>query len=86
MVTVQTGEFSQQANLDVVSLSISDPIPEPVDPTGGVRATNETGKNVILSKVSYPYMNKFRQRVFVTFERFSVIWAYFEGWNMYQIL
>lgn len=53
---LQTGEFSQQANLDVVSLSISDPIPEPVDPTGGVRATNETGKNVFLSKIRYPYM------------------------------
>lgn len=54
---VQTGELSQKADLDVVSLSISDPIPEPVDPTGGVRATNETGKNVILSKIRYAYMN-----------------------------
>lgn len=41
---VQTGELAQQAQLEVVSLSLSDPIPEPVDPTGGVRATNETGK------------------------------------------
>ena len=41
---VQTGELSQQADLEVISLSMSDPIPEPVDPTGGVRATNETGK------------------------------------------
>lgn len=41
---VQTGELSQQAQLEVVSLSITDPLPEPVDPTGGVRATNETGK------------------------------------------
>lgn len=54
---VQTGELSQKADLDVVSLSISDPIPEPVDPTGGVRATNETGKNVFISKIRYPYMN-----------------------------
>lgn len=86
MEKVQTGELSQKADLDVVSLSISDPIPEPVDPTGGVRATNETGKKVFLSKIRYPYMNLFRQRVFVTFERLSVIWAYFGGWNMYQIL
>lgn len=57
MEKVQTGELSQKADLDVVSLSISDPISEPVDPTGGVRATNETGKNVILSKIRYAYMN-----------------------------
>ena len=41
---VQTGELAQEAQVEVVSLSVSDPIPEPVDPTGGVRATNETGK------------------------------------------
>lgn len=41
---VQTGELAQQAQVEVVSLQVSDPIPAPVDPTGGVRATNETGK------------------------------------------
>lgn len=41
---VQRGALAQQANVTVVSLSISDPIPPPVDLTGGVRATNETGK------------------------------------------
>ena len=40
---VQTGEFADQNQVQVVSLSVSDPIPPPVDPTGGVRATNETG-------------------------------------------
>ena len=41
---VQTGEVAQTAEVEIVSLQMSDPIPPPVDPTGGVRATNETGK------------------------------------------
>ena len=40
---VQTGEVAQTAEVEIVSLQMSDPIPPPVDPTGGVRATNETG-------------------------------------------
>jgi len=40
---IQTGEAAQTAGVEIVSLEISDPIPPPVDPTGGVRATNETG-------------------------------------------
>ena len=41
---VQTGAVAQSAGVEIVSLQVSDPIPPPVDPTGGVRATNETGK------------------------------------------
>ena len=41
---VQTGEAARTAGVEIVSLEMSDPIPPPVDPTGGVRATNETGK------------------------------------------
>lgn len=41
--TVQTGAVAQTFGVEIVSLQMSDPIPPPVDPTGGVRATNETG-------------------------------------------
>lgn len=41
---VQTGAVAQTAGIEILSLQMSDPIPPPVDPTGGVRATNETGK------------------------------------------
>lgn len=41
---VQTGAVAQTAGVEILSLQMSDPIPPPVDPTGGVRATNETGK------------------------------------------
>ena len=41
---VQTGEVAQTAGVEILSLQMSDPIPPPVDLTGGVRATNETGK------------------------------------------
>ena len=54
---VQTGELAQQAQLEVVSLSVTDPIPEPVDPTGGVRATNETGKYVDFNRLLSKYEN-----------------------------
>lgn len=40
---VQTGAVAQKAEVEIVSLQVSDPIPAPVDPTGGIRATNETG-------------------------------------------
>lgn len=45
---VQTGQLARQLNTEIVSLDITDPIPEPVDPTGGVRATNETCKFLIM--------------------------------------
>lgn len=31
--------------LDVLSIDVVDPEPPRVDPTGGIRATNETGKS-----------------------------------------
>lgn len=31
-------------NLEVLSIDVADPEPPRTDPTGGVRATNETGK------------------------------------------
>lgn len=42
---VQTGEITQSLNntVSVVSAAIEEPEPPPVDPTGGVRATPETG-------------------------------------------
>ena len=41
---VQTGELLKGSNgTSIVSAAIEDPIPPPVDPTGGVRATNQTG-------------------------------------------
>ena len=30
-------------DVEVVSMALTEPEPEPVDPTGGIRATNETG-------------------------------------------
>ena len=39
---VQSGALAEKIG-PVLSLDVSDPIPPPVDPTGGVRATNETG-------------------------------------------
>lgn len=41
---VQTGVLAQSLNISVQTLAVADPVPEPVDPTGGVRATNETGE------------------------------------------
>lgn len=42
---VQTGALSQSVEgLQVTGLTVLDPVPPPVDPTGGVRATNLTGK------------------------------------------
>ena len=40
----QTGAVAASSGLDIVALSVKDPDPVPVDPTGGVRATNLTGK------------------------------------------
>ena len=41
---VQTGAVAQSVGIQITSLQVSDPILPPVDPTGGVRASNETGK------------------------------------------
>ena len=40
---IQTGELTQQLNVSVVSATIEEPEPPPEDPTGGVRATPDTG-------------------------------------------
>ena len=39
----QTGELSSSLGLKVDVISVVEPEADPVDPTGGVRATNETG-------------------------------------------
>ncbi|XP_070541075.1 fibrocystin-L-like [Ptychodera flava] len=39
----QTGGLDDDLGLTILSMSVTDPIDTPVDPTGGVRATNETG-------------------------------------------
>ena len=41
---VQSGELGEAMGEQVISLGVVEPIPAPVDPTGGVRATNETGE------------------------------------------
>jgi hypothetical protein len=41
---VQTGGLEESLNISIRSFAMSEPVPDPVDPTGGVRATNETGK------------------------------------------
>jgi hypothetical protein len=40
---IQTGELSEGIGLMVVNADVTEPLPPVVDPTGGVRATNETG-------------------------------------------
>jgi hypothetical protein len=41
--TLQSGELSTALNTSISSLVMTDPVEPAVDPTGGVRATNETG-------------------------------------------
>lgn len=43
---VQTGALSESLNLTVEDFAMTEPAPEPEDPTGGIRATNESGKSV----------------------------------------
>lgn len=40
----QTGVLQNATNLSISSLSVTPPEPIRADPTGGVRASNETGK------------------------------------------
>lgn len=40
---VQTGALGESLNISVQTLAVTNPVSEPVDPTGGLRATNETG-------------------------------------------
>ncbi|XP_072177767.1 fibrocystin-L-like [Diadema setosum] len=39
----QEGDLGSDLNISISTLAMVDPVAEPVDPTGGVRATNETG-------------------------------------------
>lgn len=40
---MQTGGLEEAIGVQVTYLAMTDPVDTPVDPTGGVRATNETG-------------------------------------------
>ena len=42
--STQTGQLAAATGLNVDVITVTEPTPPPVDPTGGVRATNETGK------------------------------------------
>ena len=42
---VQTGGLSESLNVVVEDFAMAEPVAEPVDSTGGVRATNESGMN-----------------------------------------
>ena len=42
--SAQTGSLSSATGLNLDVVTVTEPTPPPVDPTGGVRATNETGK------------------------------------------
>ena len=46
MDQVQTGALSESLNITVENFAMAEPVDEPVDPTGGIRATNESGKSV----------------------------------------
>ena len=50
VTSFQTGALTQllsdNLNLTVEEFAAAEPEPEPVDPTGGVRASNETGEDV----------------------------------------
>lgn len=41
----QTGGLSRSLNITVQNFVMAEPVPKPVDPTGGVRATNESGSS-----------------------------------------
>lgn len=42
--STQTGSLSSATGIDLDVVTVTEPTPPPVDPTGGVRASNETGK------------------------------------------
>ena len=41
----QTGALGASLALDLAVITVEEPEPEPVDPLGGKKATNESGKN-----------------------------------------
>ena len=43
--STQTGSLSSATGLNLDVVTVTEPTPPPVDPTGGVRATLETGKS-----------------------------------------
>ena len=45
----QTGVLQNATNLTISSLSVTPPEPIRADPMGGVRASNETGKCIIIT-------------------------------------
>ena len=40
---MQSGELSAYFGVTLTGLAMTEPVPRPEDPTGGVQATNETG-------------------------------------------
>ena len=55
----QTGELASELELKVETVDIEEPEPVPVDPSGGTRATNDTGKNdITTSKQVKPFSSE----------------------------
>lgn len=53
---MQTGSLAQSLNISVQAFALAEPVPDPVDPTGGVRANNETGSRtlpIVLIQTAY---------------------------------
>ena len=42
----QTGALGASLDLDLAVITVEEPEPEPVDPFGGKKATNESGKDI----------------------------------------
>ena len=40
---MQSGSLGESLDISITSMEMTEPVAEPVDPTGGVRATNTTG-------------------------------------------
>ena len=66
----QTGELSSQLELKLDVVDVEEPEPVPVDPTGGIRADNETGMLFIIISEEIPLLlyfslktNFLRQRI-----------------------
>ena len=68
VTSFQTGALTQllsdNMNLTVEEFAAAEPVPEPIDPTGGVRASNETGKGVVSRGVLFLMLFCDKHRVF----------------------
>ena len=53
---VQTGGLSESLNISVENFAMAEPVPEPVDPTGGIRATNESGTLGLGAEITWNYV------------------------------